>query len=226
MALTDAAIEKIKDMILSGELRPGDRLPKEPELAIKLGLSRNSLREAVRALTFMNVLDVRQGDGTYVTSLEPNLLLDALKFVLDFHRDETILQLFEVRRVLEPAAVALAAVRMSDGAIAELKTILDRATLDLPVDTFIEADTQFHRHLAMGACNEVLVSILDGLVSQTTRVRVWRGLTQQDALARSITEHEMIYEGVASRNPDVARSWAAVHIAGVERWLREALEET
>lgn len=114
MALTDAAIEKIKDMILSGELRPGDRLPKEPELAIKLGLSRNSLREAVRALTFMNVLDVRQGDGTYVTSLEPNLLLDALKFVLDFHRDETILQLFEVRRVLEPAAVALAAVRMRD----------------------------------------------------------------------------------------------------------------
>src|SRR4051794_23886901 len=85
VALTDEAIERIKGMIVSGELRPGDRLPKEADLAIRLGLSRSSLREAVRALSLIRVLDVRQGDGTYVTSLRPEVLLDTVGFVLDFH---------------------------------------------------------------------------------------------------------------------------------------------
>src|SRR5690348_596939 len=101
-------------MIVSGELRPGDRLPREADLAQRLGLSRNSLREAVRALALIRVLDVRQGDGTYVTSLEPGLLLDALTFVVDFHRDDTVLQFLEVRRILEPAATAMAAQRMTE----------------------------------------------------------------------------------------------------------------
>jgi len=68
------------------ELRPGEKLPREADLAAELGLSRNSLREAVKALTLINVLDVRQGDGTYATSLAPSLLLETLSFVVDFHR--------------------------------------------------------------------------------------------------------------------------------------------
>src|SRR5688500_17270900 len=99
-------------MITSGALKPGDRLPRESDLAVELGLSRNSLREAVRALTLINILDVRQGDGTYVTSLDPNLLLDALTFVVDFHRDDSVLEFLRVRRILEPEAAAMAAVRV------------------------------------------------------------------------------------------------------------------
>src|SRR5881275_2984119 len=114
MPVTDVAIDKIKDMIISGELAPGDRLPKEAELAQRLGLSRSSLREAVKALSLIRVLDVGQGDGTYVTSLEPNLLLDAMTFVVDFHRDDTVLDFLAVRRILEPAATALAALHMTD----------------------------------------------------------------------------------------------------------------
>src|SRR5947199_4941053 len=113
MAITDEAIERIKEMIVSGQLRPGDRLPKEADLASRLGLSRNSLREAVRALSLVRVLDVRQGDGTYVTSLRPELLLDAVAFLADFHRDDSLLHLLEVRRILEPAATAMAAQAMS-----------------------------------------------------------------------------------------------------------------
>ena len=93
MAVTDEAIEKIKAMITSGALRAGDRLPREADLAADLGLSRSSLREAVRALSLVNILDVRRGDGTYVTSLEPRLLLEALSFIADFHRDDTLLEL-------------------------------------------------------------------------------------------------------------------------------------
>src|SRR5690242_5977561 len=125
MALTDEAIEKIKEMIVSGDLRPGDRLPKEADLAERLGLSRNSLREAVKALSLINVLDVRQGDGTYVTSLEPRLLLDAMTFVVEFHRDDTVLEFFEVRRILEPAATAMAALAMTDRQVADLRALPD-----------------------------------------------------------------------------------------------------
>src|SRR3989441_5613163 len=74
-SVTDDAIDKIRERIVSGAWSAGDRLPKESELAAELGLSRNSLREAVRALSQLRVLEVRQGDGTYVSSLEPDLLL-------------------------------------------------------------------------------------------------------------------------------------------------------
>ena len=98
MALTDEAIDKIKQMIISGRVRPGEKLPREADLAAELGLSRNSLREAVKALSLINVLDVRQGDGTYATSLAPSLLLEALSFIVDFHRDDTVLEFLEIRR--------------------------------------------------------------------------------------------------------------------------------
>ena len=109
MAVTDDAILRVKDMIVSGELMPGDRLPREADLAERLGLSRSSLREAVKALSLVRVLDVRQGDGTYVTSLEPEILLETIGFVADFHQDRTLLHVLEVRRMLESAATALAA---------------------------------------------------------------------------------------------------------------------
>jgi len=119
MPVTDEAIGKIKEMIMSGQLRPGDKLPKEQDLAEQLGLSRNSLREAVRALSLLNILHVRQGDGTYVSSLEAGLLLEAVTFILDFHHDDTILQAFQVRAILEPAAPALAAQRLGEAELAE-----------------------------------------------------------------------------------------------------------
>ena len=127
MAVTDEAIEKIKGMIVSGALRPGDRLPKESELAAELGLSRNSLREAVRALSLIRILDVRQGDGTYVTSLDPQLLLEAMSFVVDFHRDDTVLEFLAVRRILEPAATAMAASRISEQQLDALLRPVGRA---------------------------------------------------------------------------------------------------
>ena len=122
MALTDEAILRIKAMIVSGQLKPGQRLPPEAALADQLGLSRNSLREAVRALALINILDVRQGDGTYVTSLEPQLLLDALTFVVEFHRDDSVLEFLRVRRILEPAAASMAALTIGPSELAALES--------------------------------------------------------------------------------------------------------
>ncbi|MEV0713747.1 FadR/GntR family transcriptional regulator [Asanoa sp. NPDC050611] len=223
MALTDEAIDKIKEMIVSGALGPGDRLPKEADLAERLGLSRNSLREAVKALSIIKVLDVRQGDGTYVTSLSPDLLLESLSFVVDFHRDDTVLQFLEVRRILEPAATALASRRMNDDEIAKLQRVLDELGPSPSVEALVANDLEFHRAIAAGSGNAALCSLIDGLSGPTTRARIWRGLTQEGAVDKTREQHQAIVDAIAGREPELARSWATVHIAGVEEWLRQAL---
>ncbi|SDJ92572.1 FadR/GntR family transcriptional regulator [Streptomyces indicus] len=223
MAVTDEAIEKIKEMIVSGALRPGDRLPKESELAAELGLSRNSLREAVRALSLIRILDVRQGDGTYVTSLDPQLLLEALGFVVDFHRDDTVLEFLAVRRILEPAATAMASALIDDAELKALEDQLDALGPEPSVEELVACDLEFHRSIVQASGNAVLCSLLDGLSGPTTRARVWRGLTQEDAVGRTLHEHRMILGALRDRDAEAARSWATVHVASVEQWLRTTL---
>jgi DNA-binding FadR family transcriptional regulator len=223
VAVTDEAIEKIKGMIVSGALRPGDRLPKESELASDLGLSRNSLREAVRALSLIRILDVRQGDGTYVTSLDPQLLLEALSFVVDFHRDDTVLEFLAVRRILEPAATAMAAALIPEAELEALQAQLDALGEQPSVEELVAADLEFHRGIVQASGNSVLCSLLDGLSGPTTRARIWRGLTQEDAVSRTLHEHGAILAALRDRDAEAARSWATVHIASVEQWLRSTL---
>ncbi|HEY3713765.1 MAG TPA: FadR/GntR family transcriptional regulator [Jatrophihabitantaceae bacterium] len=224
MAVTDEAIEKLKEMIVSGALRPGDRLPREADLATSLGLSRSSLREAVRALSLVRILDVRQGDGTYVSSLAADTLLDALGFIVEFHHDASVLELLEVRRILEPAASARAATRIDDEALAELEQVLNRSTLESSVEDLVKNDLEFHRAIAVASGNTVLASLIENLSGPTQRARVWRGITQEGALARTLAEHRAIFDAIRAHDPDLARTWATVHIAGVEDWIRTTLE--
>ncbi|GAA2667875.1 FadR/GntR family transcriptional regulator [Streptomyces lunalinharesii] len=223
MAVTDEAIEKIKGMIVSGALRPGDRLPRESELAAELGLSRNSLREAVRALALIRILDVRQGDGTYVTSLDPQLLLEAMSFVVDFHRDDTVLEFLAVRRILEPAATGMAAGRLPTAELDALQAALDALGSEPSLEDLIAGDLEFHRRIVAAAGNAVLCSLLDGLSGPTTRARIWRGLTQEGAVARTLAEHRAILGALRDGDAEAARAWATVHVASVEQWLRASL---
>ena len=219
MAVTDEAIEKIKAMITSGALRAGDRLPKEADLAADLGLSRNSLREAVRALSLVNILDVRRGDGTYVTSLEPPILLEALNFIVDFHRDDRVLEFLQVRRILEPAATAMAAERITDAELEGLRELLDSLGPNPNPEDLVARDIEFHQRIVASAGNSVLSSLLESMTGPTTRARVWRGISQTGAVARTLAEHRAILDALIARDPEVARAWATVHIAGVEQWL-------
>ena len=222
MAVTDEAIEKIKDMIVSGELAPGSRLPPEKDLAERLGLSRSSMREAVKALEVIRVLDVRRGDGTYVTSLEPQLLLEAISFVIDLHDDDSLLEIFAVRRVLESHATGRAAQLAGDDDIAELDAAIGAVAPDTDIESLVAHDVRFHSAIARIAGNVYLASLLDSLTSQTVRARVWRGLTQAGAIERTLAEHRAILDAIADHDIELATSAAQVHIAGIERWLRQA----
>jgi GntR family transcriptional repressor for pyruvate dehydrogenase complex len=222
MAVTDIAIFKIKEMILSGELGPGDRLPPEKELSERLGLSRSSMREAVKALEVIRVLDVRRGDGTYVTSLEPHLLLEAMSFVVDLHADSSILELFAVRRILEPAAVALAALTIDATAIARLRTQIRSVNDATDVEGLVAHDLEFHGAIVAEAGNAYLASLIDSLSSNTVRARIWRGLTQEHAVARTLAEHASIVDALERGDTELAQALTIVHISGVEQWLRDA----
>jgi DNA-binding FadR family transcriptional regulator len=222
-SVTEEAIDKIRELIVSGSWGPGDRLPRESELAAQLGLSRNSLREAVRALSQLRVLEVRQGDGTYVTSLEPELLLESTGFVSHLLVGDTALELFEVRRLLEGAAAALAAARINAEGKDKLRRKLDQMIEAETVEDLVQADVDFHAVIARATGNTFLTSLLASLSSRTMRARMWRGRAVDNALDVTRDEHRRIYEAITGGDPELARAAAMAHIASGERWLRSQL---
>src|SRR5688572_10388608 len=159
-------------MLVDGHLGPGDRLPVEKDLAASLGVSRNTLREAVRALTSLKVLQTRQGDGTYVTSLQPALLLDGMGFVADLHREDGELQFLHVRRLLEPEANALAVDRLTDADLARLRDLLDEAgeivaADPIDHDRLMANDRAFHNLITSRCGNPVLSALVENTSGHT-----------------------------------------------------------
>lgn len=223
--LTDSAIVKLKQMIVSGELAPGQRLPREVDLAGRLGLSRNSLREAVKGLSLVGVLDVRQGDGTYVASLDSEMLIGRMAFVVDFHRDDEVLHFLRVRRILEPAASALASLLLTDAEIDGLDEHLDRLRPDPTVQELVASDLEFHRMIVAGSGNPVLISLLGSIAAPIQRARLWRGSTEANALNRTMDEHRAIVRALRSRIPEVVSAAVTTHVFGVEHWLMSAPPE-
>jgi GntR family transcriptional repressor for pyruvate dehydrogenase complex len=222
--VTHDAIESIRELIASGQWGPGTRLPREADLAAQLGLSRNSLREAVRALSLARVLEVRQGDGTYVSSLEPHDLLEPTRFATHLLRGQTVLELFEVRRMLEPEAAAMAALRADDEIKVALRRELDRMfDAGDRVEDLVEADAAFHDVIGQAPGNAVLRSLLQSLSTRTVRARLWHGMADRVALDTARAEHTRIYEAIVAADPDLARAATTMHIASNETWLREHL---
>jgi DNA-binding FadR family transcriptional regulator len=225
MGAIDSTIGRIKQMLVDGELRPGDRLPVEKDLAAGLGVSRNTLREAVRALTTLKVLQTRQGDGTYVTSLRPDLLLDGMGFVADLHGEAGERQFLHVRRLLEPEATALAVERLTDEDLAELRSLLRQANVmvqspAIDHESLLANDRAFHNLITTRCGNPVLAALVENMSGHTVRARLWRGRVDAGGGSRTVAEHQMIYEAIADRDSERARMLAAAHILGVEGAVR------
>ncbi|MBK3524755.1 MULTISPECIES: FadR/GntR family transcriptional regulator [Streptomyces] len=226
MSLTDRAIERIRELIRTGVLPPGSKLPPEPDLAAQLGLSRNLAREAVKALAVARVLEVRRGDGTYVTSLQPSLLLEGLGGAVELLQGDAaaLRDLMEVRRLLEPVATALAATRISDDQLAEVEGHLDamRQARD-DIERLTAHDAAFHRAVISATGNETLLTILEGISGRTLRARIWRGLVDDQAAARTLAEHEAIFRALSARDTVLGQATALLHVSNTERSLRERL---
>jgi DNA-binding FadR family transcriptional regulator len=223
---TDVVVQSIRQMIIDGRLRPGDRLPVEKDLAASLGVSRNPLREGVRALSLMGVLETRQGDGTYVTRLDASLLLAPMGFVVDLQDGSGTHHLHAVRRTLETEAAALAAQHITAAALTAAAELLHRNEAELTLDqpnheTVIENDIAFHRIIAEAAGNPVLSALIEALGGRTMRDRLSRSIAQPGADETSHREHLSILAALTTHDPDRARTRMAAHLFTVEDYLLE-----
>lgn len=221
---TDVVIDEIKAMITRGELSAGSRLPIEKDLAEALGVSRGSLREGVRALALLGVLESRQGAGTYVTALQPRGLLASMSVFVDLQSPEDVRELQFVRRLLETEAAGLAATAISEDQLTEATALLDdveslieRGTGDH--ERILDADIEFHRIVAAASGNSTLEALIESFSSRTTRIRLWRGLTLEGADRDAHREHRAILLALQSHNASAARISMGFHLLGIEQYV-------
>jgi GntR family transcriptional regulator, transcriptional repressor for pyruvate dehydrogenase complex len=219
VSVTTQAIESIRAMIVDGRLGPGDRLPPEQELAEQLGLSRGSLREAVRALAQIKVLDVRRGDGTYVRSLQPSDLLTGVIFALELVQARGLDEVLEVRRLLFPPAAGLAAQRVTTEQLNAMRSVIDELEVAVDSERIAELHRQFQGIVADATGNEWLSSILHTLQIESEHVR--RAWLNSDPAMRevAIAHQKLILDALERRDSEMARSIALIQVDARRRWL-------
>lgn len=216
--LPEEIANRLLELIRAQELRPGDKLPSERTLAATMEVSRPVLREALRALAIMKVVDIRQGAGTYITALEPQQLVSHLDLV--FSKDTVALtQLLEARRVVEVGNARLAAARIDDERLAELDGILAelQAAVD-DADRFGALDMAFHDVVCGAAGNFVLaqfMTVIDTL-GKVSRERTGASRAVREVMLR---DHHRIAEGLRARDPETAGAAMQGHLDHVEAAL-------
>jgi GntR family transcriptional repressor for pyruvate dehydrogenase complex len=210
-AVANEAIDTIKQMIVRGEIGAGQRLPAERELAAQLGVSRPSLREAIRALIALNILESRHGEGTFVSSLEPELLAEPIDFVLQVNAD-ALFSLFEAGRVLEAGIAALAAERATDLELSDLEDFakLGRTKLD-DAEAFIEHDVEFHARVRRMARSPILSSLLASVNALSYESRR-RTAAAPAVRARACSDHRAIVKTLKAREAEEARAAMVGHL--------------
>jgi GntR family transcriptional repressor for pyruvate dehydrogenase complex len=216
--LAEDIAARILQLIEEKRLQPGDRLPSERQLAATLGVSRPILREALRALSIMNITDTRSGEGTFVTSLDTDLLVGHLGFVLALD-DSTFLQLFEARKILEPGIAMLAAERITEAEVAALEDCLRRAEAALEDhDAFLEMDIQLHTQLTRAASNPILTRFMVSL-GELTRASRLRTVQIPGVAEETLEDHRRIVGAVERRDGEAAREAVLLHLDHVESRL-------
>ncbi len=214
--VAEQVTQRVLGLIQAGVLKPGDRLPAERELAAQLGVGRPSLREALRALSLLGVLDIRQGDGVRVAVLSPERLLQPLHFLVSLEADNLDM-LFEARAVLEAGLTRLAAEHLSDTDLAQLKCYVaeGETVLDDP-EAFLELDIAFHKVITDAASNTLLKQIVQSLSVLT---RASRSLTVNlpGVRERSHEDHTAIYQALEARDAEAAGRAMQRHLERVKK---------
>ena len=221
--LPEEIANRLLTQIREQELRPGDKLPAERQLAEMMVVSRPVLREALRALALMKVVDIRQGDGTYITSLEPRQMISHLDFV--FSRDSiALVQLVEARRVVEAGNVRLAALRIADEEIAELDRLLDQLAgwIDDP-ERFSELDIAMHAAVCAAADNFLLLQFMN-IISTLGRFSRERTGGRREVREAALRDHRRLLDALRAHDPDGAELAMLRHLDHIEAELRSAID--
>ena len=213
-ALYQLIVEQIREAIARGQLRPGQRLPTERELARRFGVSRVTVRQALAALKAVGLLESRVGDGTYLRGAQ-ELYVSRLAEAL---RSEAagLLEPLEVRRALEPYTARLAALRRSEEELAELERLLrlqeQRLAEGLPIGA---EDRAFHHAVAQAARNRLLLALHQVLRDIVDEGRA-RSLQTPEGARRSYLGHVRILDAIRRGDGDAAYAAMLEHLLEVE----------
>ncbi len=214
---------KLLAYLLSGEIQPGAKIPSERQLADGLGVGRSAVREAIKSLSLLGLLDVRQGDGTYLSRSGSDLLPRVIEWGL-LLEEPRIMDLLEARTEIEVIVSGLAAAHADEAEIAALRERLDAMRTAGPdVDAYVEADIAFHLQIARTSGNDVFANLLTSLRSL---LRVWadRVLHHAGETETSLAVHAPILDAIAARDAEAARAAMRAHMERANRRLREALD--
>lgn len=217
-------IEQLRLLVVKGDLKPGDRLPSERDLAVRLSVSRASVREALSALEMMGLLEIRSGEGTFIKKINVDSVVTPLSWALSMERD-TVLELLEVRKMLEGQTVYLAASRAKEDNIKELEGALKAMYADIKSGEIGEkADLLFHYAIARASQNSILIRLMNtisDLMHETlkaSRIRLYEGKVAPEKLYK---DHLMILDAIRNKSAKDARRYMVEHLEGVEERLKE-----
>ena len=205
--LVDQVIDQLRDAVRQGEWPVGNRIPTEPELATTLGVGRNTIREAVRALSHSGLLEVRQGDGTYVRATSE--VSGAIRRLCG----EELREVLQVRRMLEVEAARLAATDRTDEELANLRALhtqRDKAQAESRFADFVQTDADFHLAVVACAHNTLLTELYRGLTEAITASVA--ATTHQELGPAEHIEHRGIIDAIADRDPTRAATEAAAFL--------------
>ena len=217
--LPEEVANRLLTLIRAQELRPGAKLPAERNLAQMMDVSRPVVREALRALALMRVVDIRPGDGTYITSLEPQQLIAHLDFV--FPSDSVALeQLLEARRVVEAGNARLAAARISGAELVGIEGLVASlaAAIDEP-DRFSDLDIELHSAVCAAAGNFLLSQFMS-IVNALGKVSRERTGGRRRVREAALEDHRAILEALQTHDPEAAARAMLGHLDHVEQGLR------
>ncbi len=218
--LPERIADRLISLITERQLRPGDKLPSERDLAAMMRVSRPSLREALRALAMMKIIEIRQGSGTYVTSLKPELLVEHFDFVFALD-DSTFTELTEARAMLEPSIAAAAALKATDADLAEISACMERAVATVhDPGLFLEADLELHQRITAAAHNQIIAHFMASLnrlgLASRSRTVILQGVREQ-----SLQDHQAIVEALLRHDAEAAASVMQKHLENIRKSLGE-----
>ena len=213
--LYEQIVEQIEQSVQKGDLKPGDQLPAERELAEQFGVSRTAVREAVKALREKGLVEAYPGKGTFITSGSSNPMRQSIDRMMRSAQVDATSSLVEVREILEPEIAALAAVRATEenlNSLRESVAVMDAAKRD--PDAYIEADLDFHLELAEAAANPLILSLIDSIVGvlREQRIRIFEVEGGPD---RGQYHHKRILEAMEHQDAEGAREAMRAHLRQV-----------
>jgi GntR family transcriptional regulator, transcriptional repressor for pyruvate dehydrogenase complex len=218
----EGVARQLQRLIEEGVLKPGDMLPPEREMVERFGVSRSSVRDAIRTLELVGMVEARQGEGTVVAEAKAEALVVPLAGIL-LRKREMVGELLEVRRMIEPPLAARAARHATADQVSRLEEILGRQEeRTRRGEPSIEEDTEFHYTIALAAGNSVVQRVVDVLMDLLRESRV-RSLQVRGRPEKSLGGHRRILRAIRKRDPAMAEKAMRSHLSEIERVVLKKL---